>query len=80
MCALIGSFLAKIYGLTNMVKKPYFGSMSHFFFPNLDIIYSLMVQAATVLYLLAKNSGVVLCIKVVMCSMLASYAAKYVAS
>ena len=27
------------------------------FFPNLDEIYPLMGQAATVLYLLAKNSG-----------------------
>ena len=31
----------------------------HIFFPNLDLIYSLMVQDATVLYLLAKNTGVV---------------------
>ena len=59
MCALMGSFLAKIYGLTNMAKKPHFGSISHFFFPNLDLIYSVMVQAATYLYLLAKNIGVV---------------------
>ena len=58
MCALMGSFLAKTYDLTNMAKKPHFWSISHFF-PNLDLIYSLMVQAATVLYLLAKNIGVV---------------------
>ena len=31
VCALMGSFLAKIYGLTNMAKKPHFGSISHFF-------------------------------------------------
>ena len=58
MCALIGSFLAKIYGLTNMAKKTDFGSISHFF-SNLDLIYSVMVQPATYLYLLAKNIGVV---------------------
>ena len=54
----MGSFLAKTYDLTNMAEKPHFGSISHFF-SNLDLIYSLMVQAATVLYLLAKNIGVV---------------------
>ena len=58
MCALMGSFLEKTYDLTNMAEKPHFRSISHFF-PNLDLIYSLMVQAATVLYLLAKNIGVV---------------------
>ena len=57
-------------------SKSHISDQCHIFFPNLDIIYSLMVQAATVLYLLAKNSGVVLCIKVVMCSMMASFAAK----
>ena len=54
MCALMGRSLAKICGLTNMAKKPHFGSISHFF-PNLDLIYLVMVQAATYLYLLAKN-------------------------
>ena len=58
MCALMGRFLAKIYGLTNMARKPHFGSISHFF-PNLDLIYLVMVHAATYLYLLAKNIGVV---------------------
>ena len=58
MCALLGSFLAKTYDLTNKAEKPHFGPISHFF-PNLDLMYSLMVQAATVLYLLAKNIGVV---------------------
>ena len=54
----MGSFLSKIYGLTNMAKKPHFGSISHFF-SNLDLIYSVMAQAATYLYLLAKNIGIV---------------------
>ena len=58
MCVLMGSFLAKTYGLTNMAKKPHFGSISHFF-SNLDLIYLVMVKAATYLYLLAKNIGVV---------------------
>ena len=39
-------------------RKPHFGKISHSF-SNLDLIYSLMVQAATYLYLLAKNIGVV---------------------
>ena len=54
----MGSLLAKTYCLTNMAEKPHFGSISHFF-PNLDPIYSVMVQAATLLHLLAKNIGVV---------------------
>ena len=58
MCALMGSFLAKTYDLTNMAENHISGQF-HIFFPNLDLIYSLMVQAATVLYLLAKNIGVV---------------------
>ena len=39
--------------------KNHISGQFHIFFSNLDIIYSLMVQAATVLYLLAKNIGVV---------------------
>ena len=31
----------------------------HIFFSNLDLIYSVMVQAGTYSYLLAKNVGVV---------------------
>ena len=58
MCALMGSFLAKIYGLTNMAKKTTF-RVNFTFFSNLDLIYSVMVQAATYLYLLDKNIGVV---------------------
>ena len=45
-------------GLINMAKNHISGQF-HIFFPNLDEIYSLMVQAATVLYLLAKNTGAV---------------------
>ena len=39
---LMGSFVVKIYGLTNMVKNHISGRF-HIFFPNLDEIYSLMV-------------------------------------
>ena len=41
-----------------MAKKHILGQF-HILFPNLDEIYSLMVQAATVLYLVAKNTGAV---------------------
>ena len=54
----MGSFLAKTYDLTKWPKNHISGQF-HIFFPNLDPIYSLMVHAATVLYLLAKNIGVV---------------------
>ena len=40
MCALMGSFLAKTYDLTNMAEKPHFRSISLFFSkfgPNLFI-------------------------------------------
>ena len=54
----MGRFVAKIYGLKNMGKNHILGQF-HIFFPNLDEIYSLMVQADTVLYLPAKNTGAV---------------------
>ena len=54
----MGSFVAKIYRLTNMTINHISGQF-HIFFPDLDKIYSLMVQAATGLYLLAKNTGAV---------------------
>ena len=55
----MGSSVAKKFGLTNIAKKKCLGSISHFFFPNLDEIDSLLVQAATVLYFLAKNIGAI---------------------
>ena len=58
MCALIGSSVAKIYGLTNMTKKPHLCHF-HIFSQNLDKIYSFVVQAVTVLCLMTKNIGVV---------------------
>ena len=39
--------------------KNHISGQFYIFFPNLDLIYSVMVQAATYLYLLAKNIGVV---------------------
>ena len=39
-------------------QRTHSGSTSYFF-KTFDLIYSLMEQAATVLYLLAKNAGVV---------------------
>ena len=41
-----------------MAEKPQPGLISYFF-QNIDQIYSLMVQAEPVLYLLAKNIGIV---------------------
>ena len=38
--------------------KNHISGQLHIFFPNLDLIYWLMVEAATILYLLAKNIGV----------------------
>ena len=55
--ASLGSFVIKILDLTIMAKTPHSGSISYFF-QNLDLIYSLMVQAATILYLLAKIASV----------------------
>ena len=39
--------------------KNHISGQFHIFFPNLDLIYSLMVQAAIVLCLLATNIGIV---------------------
>ena len=45
-----------------------------FFFSNLDLIYSVMVQPATNLYLLVKNIGIVH--QSLLCAIMASFVAK----
>ena len=57
MLALMDSFATKIYGLTIMTKTPHSGTISYFF-QNLDLIFSLMVQTVTIFYFLAENIGV----------------------